>query len=251
MRKLRDFIFNILLIFMYQWLYSRLLGPGCFFSFVILYTVGRTPWTGDQSVTRPLLTHRYPCLKWDSNPRPQCSSGRRQFTPEPARPPWYFYTDGKFRRVCTGLLSCNVAGGRCGVTLVHTVDCLCNVVAWLLHTDTNWIICVSARPEDPSDSDPETYAASCTNWNCEQLSHIPSSRAKVSLTCEIWASQGHLLPSGIWRLCFRRQARLLTFRRNILPLFQGKIERVLSYEAVQFHRCISALRKDMLPPFTG
>jgi hypothetical protein len=28
------------------------------FSFLILYTVGRTPWTGDQSVARPLPTHR-------------------------------------------------------------------------------------------------------------------------------------------------------------------------------------------------
>jgi hypothetical protein len=28
------------------------------FSFLILYTVGRTPWTGDQPVARPLPTHR-------------------------------------------------------------------------------------------------------------------------------------------------------------------------------------------------
>jgi hypothetical protein len=28
------------------------------FSFLILYTVGRTPWTGDQPVTRPLPAHR-------------------------------------------------------------------------------------------------------------------------------------------------------------------------------------------------
>jgi hypothetical protein len=34
------------------------LGPGHFFSFVILYTVGKTPWTGDQSVARPLPTYR-------------------------------------------------------------------------------------------------------------------------------------------------------------------------------------------------
>jgi quinol-cytochrome oxidoreductase complex cytochrome b subunit len=31
---------------------------GCFFSFLILYTVGRTYWTGDQPVARPLPTHR-------------------------------------------------------------------------------------------------------------------------------------------------------------------------------------------------
>jgi hypothetical protein len=31
--------------FIYLWLYSPLLGLGRFFSFLILYTVGRTPWT--------------------------------------------------------------------------------------------------------------------------------------------------------------------------------------------------------------
>jgi hypothetical protein len=34
------------------------LGLGRFFSFLIPYTVGRTPWTGDQPVARPLPTHR-------------------------------------------------------------------------------------------------------------------------------------------------------------------------------------------------
>jgi mannose-6-phosphate isomerase class I len=29
-----------------------------FFSSVILYTVGETPWTGDQPVSRSLLTHK-------------------------------------------------------------------------------------------------------------------------------------------------------------------------------------------------
>jgi hypothetical protein len=38
------------------WLYS-LLDLGRFFSFLILYTVGRTLWTGDQPVVRPLPTH--------------------------------------------------------------------------------------------------------------------------------------------------------------------------------------------------
>jgi hypothetical protein len=62
------------------WLYSPLLGLGCFFSFLILYTVSRTPWTGDQPIARPLPTYRttqrhtkhtqyrYPCLELDSNP---------------------------------------------------------------------------------------------------------------------------------------------------------------------------------------
>jgi hypothetical protein len=39
------------------WLYS-LLDLGRFFSFFIVYTVSRTPWTGDQPVARPLPTHR-------------------------------------------------------------------------------------------------------------------------------------------------------------------------------------------------
>jgi hypothetical protein len=37
---------------------ALLLDFGHFFSFLILYTVGRTPWTGDQPVARPLPTHR-------------------------------------------------------------------------------------------------------------------------------------------------------------------------------------------------
>jgi hypothetical protein len=56
-----------------------LLDLGRFLSFLILYTVGRTPWTGDQPVARPLPTyrttetqnkraHKHPCLEWDSNP---------------------------------------------------------------------------------------------------------------------------------------------------------------------------------------
>jgi hypothetical protein len=34
------------------------LSPGRFFSFVILYTVGRIPWTRDQPDARPLPIHR-------------------------------------------------------------------------------------------------------------------------------------------------------------------------------------------------
>jgi hypothetical protein len=60
-----------------------------FFSFLILYTIGRTSWTGDQPVTRPMPTHRWtqtqnkrtqyrhPCLERDSYPRAQRSSERR------------------------------------------------------------------------------------------------------------------------------------------------------------------------------
>jgi hypothetical protein len=38
--------------------YSPLLDLGRFFSFLILYTVGRTPWTSDYPVARPLSTQR-------------------------------------------------------------------------------------------------------------------------------------------------------------------------------------------------
>jgi hypothetical protein len=56
-----------------------------------LKTIGRTPWTGDQPVAMPLPytgqhkhrinVYKYPCLEWDSNPRSQCSTGRRRFMP--------------------------------------------------------------------------------------------------------------------------------------------------------------------------
>jgi hypothetical protein len=51
-----------------------------FFIFLILYTAGRTPWMGDEAVTRPLPTHRinahrHPCFEWDSNLRPHCPRG--------------------------------------------------------------------------------------------------------------------------------------------------------------------------------
>jgi hypothetical protein len=56
----------------------------------LFYTGGRTPWTTDQPIARPLPTHRTtqtqtkrihrnPCIEWDSNPRSQSSSGRRKF----------------------------------------------------------------------------------------------------------------------------------------------------------------------------
>jgi hypothetical protein len=41
----------------YLWLYSTC-RPRQRFQFLNLYTVGRTPWTGDQLVARPLPTHR-------------------------------------------------------------------------------------------------------------------------------------------------------------------------------------------------
>jgi hypothetical protein len=40
------------------WLHSSLLSPGLFYSCLVLYSVIRTPWTGDQPVATPLPTHR-------------------------------------------------------------------------------------------------------------------------------------------------------------------------------------------------
>jgi hypothetical protein len=45
--------------FFFQWLYSTFLGPGLIFQFLnLFYTDGRTPWTSDQPVARPLPIHR-------------------------------------------------------------------------------------------------------------------------------------------------------------------------------------------------
>jgi hypothetical protein len=64
------------------------------FQFHDYFTDGRTPWTSDQLVARPLANHRttqtqnkrihtpnIPCLVWDSNPRSLLPSERRQFMP--------------------------------------------------------------------------------------------------------------------------------------------------------------------------
>jgi hypothetical protein len=48
----------LLLLLLLLWLYSPLLELGRFFSFLILYTVRRTPWIEDQPVARPLPTRR-------------------------------------------------------------------------------------------------------------------------------------------------------------------------------------------------
>jgi hypothetical protein len=62
----------------------------------LFYTDGGTSWTIDQPVARPLptrrttqtqnkRTHRHPCLEWDSSPRSQRSSRRRQFIDGPIK----------------------------------------------------------------------------------------------------------------------------------------------------------------------
>jgi hypothetical protein len=52
-------------------------GPR-FFSFLIVYTVGRTPWTGDQPVAKPLPRHR---TTQTQNKRTQTSMPRVGFEP--------------------------------------------------------------------------------------------------------------------------------------------------------------------------
>jgi hypothetical protein len=74
------------------WLYSPLLGPGHFFSFIICETQsvglfgrrispsqGRHLHTGQHK--HRINAYMHPCLEWDSNPRSQLSSERRKFMP--------------------------------------------------------------------------------------------------------------------------------------------------------------------------
>jgi hypothetical protein len=67
-------------------------GPWPLFQFLNLFTqsvglLGRgISWSQDRYLhteqhKHRIRTHRHPCLEWNSNPRPQCSSGRRQFMP--------------------------------------------------------------------------------------------------------------------------------------------------------------------------
>jgi hypothetical protein len=57
---------------------TALLNLGRFFSFLILYTVGRNPWMGDQPLARPLPTHR---TTQTQNKRTQTSMPRVVFEP--------------------------------------------------------------------------------------------------------------------------------------------------------------------------
>jgi hypothetical protein len=62
----------------YLWLYNLLLDLGPFFSFLILYTVYKTPWTGDEPVARPLPTRR---TTWTQNKHTQTSMPWEGFEP--------------------------------------------------------------------------------------------------------------------------------------------------------------------------
>jgi hypothetical protein len=60
----------------YLWLYSPLLVLGQFFSFLIFYTAGRTPWTEGQPFARPLPAHRTAYIQ-NRRTRIHASSGIR------------------------------------------------------------------------------------------------------------------------------------------------------------------------------
>jgi hypothetical protein len=54
-----DLRLTICIHFIHQWLYSPSVGPWPLLRFRnLFYTDGRTPWTSDQPVARPLPTHR-------------------------------------------------------------------------------------------------------------------------------------------------------------------------------------------------
>jgi beta-lactamase regulating signal transducer with metallopeptidase domain len=89
----------------YLWLYSPLLALGRFFSFFIFYTVGRTPWTGDQPVTRPRPAHR---TAQTQNKHTQTSMPQMGFEP----------TIPVFERTKT----------------VHALDCTATVIGILKYT---------------------------------------------------------------------------------------------------------------------
>jgi hypothetical protein len=69
---------NVNTLFLLLWPYGPLLNLGRFFSFLILYTVGRTPWMGNQPVARPLPIHR---TTQTQNERTQTSMPRVGFEP--------------------------------------------------------------------------------------------------------------------------------------------------------------------------
>jgi hypothetical protein len=77
---------------------TALVDLGRFFSFLIYtpsaWLLGRwiSPSQGSYLHTEQhkhtINAHRHQCIEWDSNPRPQCSRGRRWLMPQTARPLW-------------------------------------------------------------------------------------------------------------------------------------------------------------------
>jgi hypothetical protein len=94
------------------WLYSPL-DPGGVFSYLILYTIRRTLWTGDQPVARPLPTHRITQIH---NKRTQTSMPRLGFET----------TISVFERA----------------KMVHALDCAATVIGWWLGFENRNTQCI-------------------------------------------------------------------------------------------------------------
>jgi hypothetical protein len=79
----RDILIAIAILLMFHSIMAvqSIVGPWLPFQFLSLYTVGRTPWTGDQPVARPLPTHR---TIQTQNKRTQTSMPRVGFEPTTA-----------------------------------------------------------------------------------------------------------------------------------------------------------------------
>jgi hypothetical protein len=77
----RNFVQYTFLIYLSIYESTALVDLGRFFQFLNPYTVGRTPWTGDRSVARPLTTQR---TTQTQNKHTQTSIPRVWF--EPANP---------------------------------------------------------------------------------------------------------------------------------------------------------------------
>jgi hypothetical protein len=85
-------------LFLSPWLYSPL-DLGRFFSLLILYSVGRTHWTGDQPISRPLPTHR---TTQTQNNRTQTSMSRVGF--ESTNPAFEYSSSHRRRGRCDNRL---------------------------------------------------------------------------------------------------------------------------------------------------
>jgi hypothetical protein len=77
-QKLNSNIFQVSIFILFQWLYGQLLGLGCSFTLLILYTAVVTPWTGiglsqvhhlQKGQHKSVInTHKHLCLYLVSNP---------------------------------------------------------------------------------------------------------------------------------------------------------------------------------------
>jgi hypothetical protein len=103
-------------------------GPWQFFRFLILYTVDRTPWMGDQPVARPL-------------PTPRTTQAQNKRTQNIHALSWVRTHDISVRAGEDG--SCLEPRGRCDGKLFHLLACYSNwLLGWLtlcsLYVTSTW-----------------------------------------------------------------------------------------------------------------